>query len=615
MFFLDSTGFFSLICLFVQCGMAWIFAAFFAVMSPSHGPWLRRWFRAFVGLGVAFAALSVRFFMAHHAVAGEARLHEGDLVVRLLYGLYLVGKVMFAWCLLGGLAAMRGRSWQSHRWFVVVFAVAFVVGAALPTIESVLLFQAVWMPYVMWRAAWLSRTRPEEGREIGRTVLRGACAVWGALWLLYAVSVLVVGPVPTATENFFGYVLRLNSLFDLGLQVVVATSLIVVVMSDSERAKLDALRERDRLREQVQRDEKLLALSTLVGGVAHEFNNPLTAMLGHVDDLEALEPVVRQRAIAIVRQQIDRCRVIVQRMSLLGRGASLAVGEVDVDDVLKSTAAQFTARFQTSGVTLQLDVPPLLSVLHADPTGFAQVIVNLFGNALHASPRGGTVRVTVQERSHGVSIEVQDQGKGVPVGDRSRIFEPFWTTRAQGEGLGLGLAVVDAIVRAHSGRVEVEDAPGGGARFRLLWPWRPLRATAAELPAGAAVGTPGRARLLVIDDEPLVRAMISRQASAEGYEVVEAESGARALELLLAKGAEFAAIICDLRMPGTSGAALHDQLERQAPQWLSRLLFVTGDLASNEAAAFAERCRAPILTKPFSAIELMRRVRAVQNVG
>jgi CheY-like chemotaxis protein/anti-sigma regulatory factor (Ser/Thr protein kinase) len=253
--------------------------------------------------------------------------------------------------------------------------------------------------------------------------------------------------------------------------------------------------------------------------------------------------------------------------------------------------------------------------LDADATGFEQVLANLIGNALHASPRGGTVRVTVQERSNGLSIEVLDQGAGVPVGDRSRIFEPFWTTRAHGEGLGLGLAVVDSIVRAHGGRVEVEDAPGGGARFCVHWPWRPLRASVAQPPTTTSSTAPGRARLLVIDDEPLVRAMIGRQASAEGYEVVEAESGDQALELLLTDGAEFSAIVCDLRMPGTSGADFYDHLAQRAPRWLSRLLFVTGDLASNESAAFAERCRAPILTKPFTAVDLMRRVRSVQNTG
>jgi hypothetical protein len=160
MFFLDSTGFFSLICLFVQGLTAWIFAAFFVVMAPANGRWVRSWSGAFLGLGIGFTALGVRFSLAHHAVAGVAVLQEGAGQVRALYGTYLAGKVLFAWCLVAGVAALRGARWPRSPWLPLGCVVAGgIVGALLPTAESLLLVQATWMPVVFLRVARLLRPR------------------------------------------------------------------------------------------------------------------------------------------------------------------------------------------------------------------------------------------------------------------------------------------------------------------------------------------------------------------------------------------------------------------------------------------------------------------------
>lgn len=159
----------------------------------------------------------------------------------------------------------------------------------------------------------------------------------------------------------------------------------------------------------------------------------------------------------------------------------------------------------------------------------------------------------------------------------------------------------------------------GGACFTVHWPRSPRLAmapTPAAMPtpvpaAARPAAGPGGNRLLVIDDEALVRATIARQARADGWQVVEAASAEQALELLAAPEAAFDAIACDIRMPGMSGVAFHDELARRAPHLLSRLLFVTGDLASHEAARFAARCGARILTKPFASAELLRQLREV----
>lgn len=633
MFFLDSTGFFSLICLFVQGLTAWIFAAFFLVMSPANGRWVRSWSGAFLGLGIGFTALGVRFSLAHHAVAGVVALQEGAAQVRALYATYLAGKVLFAWCLLAGVASLRGARWPtSLRLPLGCVAAGAVAGAALPTAESLLLVQATWMPVAFLHAARLLRPRPGDESEMGRAVVQRVLIVWSVIWLLYGICVLVVGPIHPAGQGAAAMLLRLNALIDVGLQVTLATSLIVVVMSEAQRTKVEALRERDRLREQVQRDEKFRALSTVVGGVAHEINNPLTAILGHAEGLAAADPATREQAAQIVREQADRCLGIVQRMSLLGRGAAVIAGEVDVVELAGRIAREFEPRMQAAGVELRLELVRPSRAFQADPTGVEQVLVNLVGNALHASPRGQIVTLVVAEYTDGVRFEVIDHGSGVPHADRTRIFEPFWTTRQGGAGRGLGLAVVDAIVRSHGGRVEVGTVRGGGAHFTVYWPYGPnaeapsRRAAPAPAPAAVAASVPvpppapraepaarppGGSRLLVIDDEPLVRRTIVRQAQAEGWHVTEAESGERGLELLLHPAAAFDAVVCDVRMPGVSGVGVHDTLAQRDPRWLRRLVFITGDMASTDAAQFASRCTAPIVEKPFRAADLMRRVRDV----
>jgi signal transduction histidine kinase/CheY-like chemotaxis protein len=471
---------------------------------------------------------------------------------------------------------------------------------------------------------------------MGRVVVQKVLVVWSIIWVLYGVSALIAGPIRPDVQGVAGMLLRFNSLIDVGLQVTLATSLIVVVMSEAQRTKVEALRERDRLREQVQRDEKFRALSAVVGGVAHEINNPLTAILGYSEDLAAADAATREQAATVVREQAERCLVIVQRMSLLGRGAAVVAGAIDVGELVRRIARELEPRLQAAGVTLQLELARLSRAFVADPTGVEQVLVNLLGNALHASPRGQVVTLVVAEYAEGVRFEVIDHGGGVPAADRTRIFEPFWTTKKVGDGSGLGLAVVDTIVRSHGGRIEVGTVRGGGAHFTVYWPHRPATAAAAVAPfvlpvpaapapptppsptstpaspqASAAMPSLGGSRLLVIDDEPLVRRTIVRQAQAEGWTVTEADSGERGLELLLHPAAAFDAVVCDVRMPGMSGVGVHDALAQRAPAWLRRLVFITGDMASTDAAQFASRCAAPIVEKPFLAADLMRRVRAV----
>lgn len=616
MIFLDSTGVFSLICVLIQCGMAWIFAAFFAVLSARRAPWLRSWSGAYLGLGIGLTALCVRFVLAHHHVAGTPVLQERSIGVRAFYGVYVAGKVVFAWCFLAGASRLRGVRWpQGAAAPSLAVALGALAGAAAPTIELILLFQVLWLPAVFVRAAWLLKPRPEDQPGWGWLVPRTLVA-WSVVWVAYGVATLIAGPLNPAPHYPWTYLLRINSLIDLTFQAVLATGLIVVVMSEAQRAVVAALRERDRLRELVQRDEKLRALATLVSGVAHEINNPLTAILGFAEELQNDDGPMRHRAAGIVREQAERCRQIVQRLSLLGRKGTLARRPFDVGELVARVVRGFQLEATKAGCAIDVDVANGLPPLRGDATACEQLLANLIANALQVSPRGGVVQVRAEAHAGGLRLLVLDHGPGVPVEHRARVFEPFFTTKPVGSGTGLGLAVVDAVVRAHDGRCEVGDAPRGGAAFTVWLPWhepagptvevdpRPTPWPTFERPAGTM-------RLLVVDDEAVVRATIEREARTLGWTVVGVDSGQQALALLLAENSGFDAIVCDLRMPGMSGQALHDHLAVRAPRWLQRIVFVTGDLASHESTAFAARCRAPIVGKPFVARELLAKVRSL----
>jgi len=632
MYFLDSLGFFALVCLLIQCGLAWTFLAFFGVLAPRDSMALRNWRTAFAGLAVGLTALSARFMWAQYHVVGDHLLEEGDLSVRLAYGAYLAGKFVFVWFVVGGVAALRDRPWpRSNAATIVATLVAFAAGFSLKYVEMLLIVQAPGLVVAFVYAFRCLKRRPDEVPETGRRLARGIFALWAVAWFVYGCSVFDAGPLLRSESDTWNIVLQFNSLIDLSLQVALATSLIVVVMHDSQLAALAASEERDRLRERLRRDEKLRALTTLVSGVAHEINNPLTAILGFADDLAVSDPKVRGTAARIVREQAERCRNIVKRMAMFGRRPELTLANVDLSSLLERIAVGFRPQLSQRGVSLQMDLDTSPCPLRADIAALAQIVTNLVENAIEASPRGGRIVLTTRIAKDALHLVVVDQGPGVPPADRARIFEPFWSTKTTGEGTGLGLPVAQVLVQAHGGRLEVGDAVGGGAQLEVVLPLGgdgvPQRTTAlaasAPVPVGAEIESaasdraapaePRELRVLVVDDEAAVRATILRQGERYGWSVVPASSGEQALELLLADASHFDAVVCDLRMPGLSGMALHDEIAKKAPWMLRRILFVTGDLSSTEAAEFASRCNAPILAKPFGIGDMFERLR--QLVG
>jgi len=364
--------------------------------------------------------------------------------------------------------------------------------------------------------------------------------------------------------------------------------------------------------------ERLAAMGRVAAGVAHEINNPLTYVIGALDS--AAERLRQGEAgdlaslVAEARGGAERVRRIVGDLRLFARSREEAGGSCDAAAVARVavTMVQNEIRHRARLELELAEVPPAAMAEHR----LVQVLVNLLVNACHAIPEGraGENRIGVAVRAEGgeVVVEVRDTGVGMSGEVRARIFEPFFTTRGVGEGIGLGLALCQAMVTEVGGRIEVESAPGAGSTFRVRLRAAAESAAAAASPpppepAPVAPATPeapeppravGPLRILVVDDEPMVARAVGRLLG--GHQVDLATSGAQALERIRA-GASYQVVICDLMMPDLTGMDLRERLAVEAPALARRMVFLTGGAFTERARAFVEQGDVRVLEKPVDA--------------
>jgi PAS domain S-box-containing protein len=360
----------------------------------------------------------------------------------------------------------------------------------------------------------------------------------------------------------------------------------------------------------LRQSEKLAALGQLVSGVAHELNNPLAAILHFAEDLlhdERSEADLE--ALSVIRDQARRSRSIVRDLLSFVRFRDAARERVQLSEALAASVKALQPTVEELGARLVAELPAEEVFGNTDRTGVQQIVTNLVVNAAQASGPGGEVRLIARVVEHELQIVVEDTGAGIPPKLMDRIFEPFFTTKPVGQGTGLGLSVTLGIVQQLGGRIAVENRTpdGSGARFTVNIPV--LVAVPDPGPGTPAFGTAAvganptpaapAPRVLIIDDEPSIRAALRRFFARRGWDVEEAEDGAAGLSLMLESTRDFTVVISDLKMPGCSGVELHDHVASVAPELLDRIIFSTGDVASKEAAEFVQRTRCTVMQKPF----------------
>ncbi|HSN90360.1 MAG TPA: PAS domain S-box protein [Anaeromyxobacteraceae bacterium] len=359
--------------------------------------------------------------------------------------------------------------------------------------------------------------------------------------------------------------------------------------------------------------DRMAALGTLAAGVAHEINNPLAFVLGNLVYLE--EELPRRApestglpefasALKEARTGAERIRSTVRDLLDLARGRDAeVVAEVDVNAVVEFTVKMAEPQLRhRARIVKRLGTIPQVA---APESRLGQVFLNLLINAAQAIPEGDAgrneVRVTTRHdpQAGTVTVEVSDTGVGIAAEDRQRIFDPFYTTKTVGVGTGLGLSISHSIVASLGGEIVVESARGKGSTFRVILPASaatPASAVEAERPALP------RARILVVDDEPLVGNVLQRLLGGR-HEVVVATRGAEAL-VLLGAGARFDLLLCDLLMPEMSGMELYEKLAAEFPDQARHTVFMTGGAFTDRARAFAARRQHRVMTKPVDLREL-----------
>jgi PAS domain S-box-containing protein len=374
--------------------------------------------------------------------------------------------------------------------------------------------------------------------------------------------------------------------------------------------------ERERGEAQRAQTARLETIGRMVSGVAHELNNPLTAILAFGQDLQsqARSPADAEALTTIV-QQAQRCRAIVQDLLNFARGKRDDREPTALADLVRRVLTALEPQASDRGVRLEARVGESLPRLDVNPSAIEQVLTNLVVNGIQAVARGGEVTVRGHAESQHLAIVVEDDGPGIPDQVLPRLFEPFFTTKGPGQGTGLGLSVSHAIVEQHGGSLSAENRGAGerGARFTLRLPFLDRRAVRREPGAQdhGAISAPGPGtarparRVLVIDDEGPIRVAIRRYLERRGWIVEEARDGNEALEVLgLAAGGRpridaYDAIVTDLRMPGVSGIEVHDRVLAASPAGAAKLVMITGDTASPEVAEFVARLSRPLVQKPF----------------
>jgi PAS domain S-box-containing protein len=363
--------------------------------------------------------------------------------------------------------------------------------------------------------------------------------------------------------------------------------------------------------------DRMISVGTLAAGVGHEINTPLAYVITNLDYAlrELADETTTPARVQEIRKALRDAREGAERVREIVRDLR----------TFSSTQAKETVRFELAPVlvsSIQMAFNEIrhrarlvrdfrsVTMIAGSPSRLGQVFLNLLINAAHAIPEGcadkHTIRVRAAAEGKEVRIEVSDTGSGIEPEHLSRLFDPFFTTKSVGHGTGLGLFVCQRIVREHSGRIEVQSTPGVGTTFSVILPVQADDRQPVRPAQGPVLSAPRRARVLVVDDEPLMARGLARILGRE-HDVSTLTSAREALKCLMETDS-FDVVLCDLMMPEMTGVDLHRELERSKPEIARRVLFFTGGAFTPATHAFVKRMADRCLEKPLDVSEVRRKL-------
>ena len=375
-------------------------------------------------------------------------------------------------------------------------------------------------------------------------------------------------------------------------------------ITEKKRSAAELARQRETLYQR----EKLAALGSLLAGVAHELNNPLSVVVARAVMLEEQGDPTTQTAALKIRVAAERCARIVRTFLAMARQQPRERGPVAIGDVVTAALdiANYAIRTSSIDVTLDLatDVPHIL----ADADQLHQVLLNLIINAQQSlqdrpPPRSIIIRTRFDAGANLLRVTVADNGPGIPAHLRARVFEPYFTTKPTGVGTGVGLAVSLGIVEAHGGTLTVDCPASGGAVFTIMLPVNAVEAAGAD-PGPSSSPDGSRRTVLVVDDEEEIRDSLSEILIGARHRVVTARSGREALQRMAERN--YDVILTDIRMPDLDGRALYREIEQRWPALASRVVFITGDTLASTLREFVAESGRRVIEKPFLPGEIRR---------
>ena len=394
-------------------------------------------------------------------------------------------------------------------------------------------------------------------------------------------------------------------------------------------AKLRTDEERVQLQQQLYQSQKIEAIGQLAGGVAHDFNNILSVIMGYGQMLRMgrnLDSQQKEKLDQIIAAS-ERAAQLTGGLLAFSRKQILSPRVVNLNDLVKQLQ-KFLVR--VIGEDIELVSKPAEAELpvNVDSSQIDQVLVNLATNARDAMPQGGilTIETTagvidapfIQRHGYGrpgryAVVTVSDTGSGMGEETQKRIFEPFFTTKEPGKGTGLGLAVVSGIVAQHNGFIDLRSEPGKGTRFRVYLPLLEGGVPHREKPCASEPPRGQGETILVAEDESILRGLVTSILTGYGYNVLQAADGEAVVEQFRANRERICMVLMDMIMPKQSGKAAEEEIRKLQPE--AKVLFISGYTADFISSRGLDEEGLEFIMKPFQPRELLCRVRELLDRG
>jgi signal transduction histidine kinase/FixJ family two-component response regulator len=380
---------------------------------------------------------------------------------------------------------------------------------------------------------------------------------------------------------------------------------ILGVMRDiSERKKAEE--QRREFEQRAQLASHLASVGELSAGVAHEINNPLTGVIGYAELLMQEDvPEHIKNDLEVIRDGAKRVASIVKGLLTFARQTRPERTVVDINQVIEVCLRLRAYELETSNIKVVTNLAPDLPLTIADPGQLQQVFLNLLINAemeMKLAHGKGKLIIKAEQLDNTIRISFKDDGPGIVKENLMRIFDPFFSTREIGKGTGLGLSICHGIVAEHGGRIWAESKLSKGATFIVELPVVAEEKPPRRTKVASKLQRATKGKILVVDDEPVVRRLLSQILTEEGHEVEATDDGKDALNRI--KSNRYNLILLDMKLPGMSGSELYGRVKEIAESLAQRVVFITGDVMGVDTEVFLARTGIPYIHKPFDVEQL-----------